>query len=124
MFLSALHNLKGRIVVGQRLNGRQVGLDPRSGGRSRRSFGILQRWSLRWFGVRWWENGTGNGSSSNPTTVNLVASQSKPASPAMTALLLGLLVLALVVVALVAIRRNALRARALVTSAGDDEGEE
>ena len=122
-FLKALHNLKDRIVVGRRLGGRQVGLDPRSGGRSRRSFGILQWWSLRWFGVRWW-NGTGNGSSSNPTTVNLVASQSKPASPAMTALLLGLLVLALVVMAMAAIRRNALRARALVTSAGDDEGEE
>jgi hypothetical protein len=68
--------------------------------------------------------GTRNGSSSDPTTVNLVASQSKPASPLMTALLLGLLVLALVMVAIVAKRRHALRAQAVVVSAGDDEGAE
>jgi hypothetical protein len=65
--------------------------------------------------------GSGNGSSSNPTTVNLVANQSKPTSPAMTAWLLGLLLLAFVVAAVVAMRRNARRARALVASAGDDE---
>ena len=67
--------------------------------------------------------GTGNASSSDdPATVNLVASQSKPTSPAMTAWFLGLLVLAFVVVAMVALRRHALRARALVAPAGDDEG--
>jgi hypothetical protein len=64
--------------------------------------------------------GTGNGSSSDPTTLNLVASQSKTAGPSMTALLLGLLVLALVMVAIVAMRRNATRTRAVVTSAGND----
>jgi hypothetical protein len=70
------------------------------------------------------QTGTGKGSSSDPTTVNLVASQSKPPSPLTTALLLGLLALALVMVAIVAMRRNAARARAVVASAGDDEGAE
>jgi hypothetical protein len=51
-----------------------------------------------------------------------VASESELTSPAITAWLLGLLVLAFVVAAVVAMRRNAHRARALVASAGDDEG--
>jgi hypothetical protein len=75
-------------------------------------------------GTRSGDGGTGNGSSSNPATVNLVASQSKPTSPAMTALLVGLLLSALAAVAIVAMRRKARRARVLVASAVEVESGE
>jgi cobalamin biosynthesis Mg chelatase CobN len=120
-FLYLLHNMKARSLppglAGAQsgsTDGQAVGVGARSassnGGHSGSSGGA--------------GTGTKNGSSSGPTTVNLVASQSKTASPSMTALLLGLLVLALVMVAIVAMRRNATRAGALVTSDGDDEGAE
>ena len=67
--------------------------------------------------------GTAEGSSSNPTNVNLVANQSKPTSPVVTVLLLGLLVLALVAATMV-MRRNAHRSRTLDASAGNDAGGE
>jgi hypothetical protein len=121
-FLNALHNLKGGSSLAEGLTGATSGsTHGQAAGPGVRSSNGAHSGGSRSSGGG---TGTGNGSSSNPTTVNLVASQSKPASPEMTALLLGLLVLALVVVAMVARRRNALRARALVASAGDDEGAE
>jgi hypothetical protein len=117
-FLYLLHNMKGGSSLAEgaagatsgsthgQAGGPGVRLGSSNGGHSGGSGGV----------------GTGNGSSSDPTTVNLAASQSRPASPSMTALLLGLLVLALVMVAIVAMRRNALRARAVAAPAGDDEG--
>jgi MBG domain (YGX type)/Bacterial Ig-like domain (group 3) len=69
-------------------------------------------------------SGTGGGSSAHSTTVNLVANQSKPASPVLTDVLLGLFVVALVVAAAALVRRNTLRARALNASGGNDEGNE
>ncbi len=119
-FLKALHNLKGGSSLANGLAGAESGSTHGQAVGSRSSNGGHSGGS----GSGGGGTGTGNGSSSNPTTVNLVASQSKPAGLAMTALLLGLLVLALVVVAMVALRRNARRARAQVASAGDDEGAE
>lgn len=121
-FLRALHNLEDRSSGADGLAGTKSGSTDGQGAGPGVRLGSSNGGHSGGSGSG--GDGTGNGSSSNPTTVNLVASQSKAASPAMTALLLGLLVLALAVMAVAAIRRNALRARALVTSAGDDEGEE
>jgi hypothetical protein len=110
-FEKALHNLKGGSSLAQGLAGASTGV---SSGRSK---GGASRGTRSGGGG----TGAGNGSSSNPTTMNLVASQSGPASPAMTALLVGLLVVALVVTTLAAMRRKSRRARVLVASTGEDQ---
>ncbi len=112
--LKALHNLKGGSSLAQGLAGATSGsTHAQAAGPGVRS------------GSGGGGTGTGNASSSDdPATVNLVASQSKPTSPAMTVWFLGLLVLAFGVVAMVMLRRHALRVRALVASAADDEGAE
>jgi cobalamin biosynthesis Mg chelatase CobN len=119
---NALHNPNGGSSLAKGLAGAKSGSTHGRAGGPGVGLGSSNGAHSRGSGSDRGGTGTGNGSSSNPATVNLVASQSSPARPAITALLLGLLVLALVVVAVVAMRRHTHRVRVLVASAGDDEG--
>ena len=119
-FISALDKLKG----GSSLDGGSAGASSGSGHGRVGGPGVGSGSSTGAHSGGSGTGSTGNGSSSNPTTINLAVNQSKPGSPVMTALLLGLMVLALVAVAMVVVRRNTLHARARVVSAGDEKGAE